>query len=185
MWHAIERGTDPPGPGRPTRRRGRIDFYGRAALQLGYDPPAPEFALSQDIDAVFWLGQAEALLRGTNFWTAIDAVNRELERDGLFISPFFEEDQVILTPEWREQRVALPGSWTQLRLFRLGDGDLFLSKLMRDDPQDQFDARFIWKRAAWSEEEARDWIRRARIPRASEIHEEFEKATVRLFARGL
>lgn len=157
-----------------------LTLYGRAALQLGFDPPAPDFALSLDVDAVFWMGQAEMLQETTNFWSAVEAVNAELEQDGLYISHFFEEDQVILTPHWREQRAPIPGRWKRLELFRLGNADLFLSKLMRDDPQDQHDARFILERAGWTEEEVQEILRSARLPELAEIQEEFVKAKRRL-----
>ena len=40
-----------------------LTLYGRAALTLGFDETPEEYALSQDVDAVLWLGQAEALRR--------------------------------------------------------------------------------------------------------------------------
>ena len=40
-----------------------ITLYGRAALQLGFPAGEDDFARSQDIDGILWLGQAEELLR--------------------------------------------------------------------------------------------------------------------------
>lgn len=77
-------------------------LYGRAALFLGFPDPPHEFALSKDIDAVMWLGQAEKLHETTNFWDAVNIVNKELEAQGLYITHFFEENQVILTPDMVE-----------------------------------------------------------------------------------
>jgi hypothetical protein len=76
----------------------------------------------------------------------------------------FEEDQVVLTPEWKNQRVLVHGSWNKLRGYRLGDIDLFLSKLMRNDPQDIADAKFLAKRLRWDREMISHIISLARAP---------------------
>lgn len=49
----------------------RIDLtlYGRAALHLGFPQSPKEHGLSHDVDAVFWVGQAEELNEKSNFWT--------------------------------------------------------------------------------------------------------------------
>ena len=44
-----------------------LTLYGRAALHLGFPNPPAEFALSSDVDAVLWIGQAQALADQTNF----------------------------------------------------------------------------------------------------------------------
>ncbi len=151
-----------------------LTLYGRAALQLGFENPPQEFALSRDVDAVFWLGQADELAEKTNFWQAVEAVNEALAGDELYISHFFEEDQVILQADWRDHRVPVAGPWTRLKLFRLGNGDLFLSKLMRDDPLDLADARFIVKRAGFTKPEISGLIQSARVPDITEIREQFQ-----------
>ena len=78
-----------------------LTLYGRAALHLGFPNAPREQALSRDVDAVFWLGQAEELSEKTNFWEAIEVVNRELADQELYISHFFTENQVVLLPDWR------------------------------------------------------------------------------------
>ena len=159
-----------------------LTLYGRAALLLGYEAPPRECALSRDVDAVLWLGQAEELNERTNFWQAVGEVNEELAEDDLYISHFFTEDQVILRPDWRRHRAAIAGPWKKLALHRLGDVDLLLSKLMRDDPIDQSDARFIVDAAGLTPEEVKRVIASARVPDAAEIREQFELATRRLLA---
>lgn len=154
-----------------------LTLYGRAALQLGFVPPLEEHAQSRDVDAVLWLGQAEALKERTNFWESIEAVNRELGERDLYISHFFTEDQVILLPDWKANRVSVPGPWRRLDLFRLGNIDLLLTKLMRDDPLDRSDALFIIERAALRLEEVEAALARARIPGIPEIREQFEIAS--------
>ncbi len=84
-----------------------LTLYGRAALLLGFECPPDEYALSRDVDAVFWKGQAEMLFETTNFWTAVNEVNHELTDQELYITHFFEEDQVILRQDWRIHHIQM------------------------------------------------------------------------------
>lgn len=160
--------------------RAELTLYGRAALALGFPDPPHEYALSRDVDAVLWVGQAEMLNERTNFWQAVNAVNEELSSDDLYVSHFFTEDQVVLLPTWRENRVALAGSWEHLDLYRLGNLDLVLSKLMRDDPIDLSDARYIVRQSGLTRDALQAAVRSARIPDSDEIHEQFALAAARL-----
>jgi hypothetical protein len=147
-----------------------LTLYGRAAFVLGFKNAPKEFALSKDIDAILSIGQADELARTTNFWEAIEEVNREFRDQELYISHLFEEDQVILTFKWRDQRVRINGPWKNLKVYRLGDVDLLLSKLMRNDAQDVVDAKFVVDQAGWNQNEIRQIIQfgtRARYPRNS------------------
>lgn len=131
------------------------------------------------MDAVLWLGQAEELARRSNFWEAIAAVNAEFREEGLYVSHLFEEHQVVLTPSWRANRVMLPQAWQRLTLFRLGDGDLFLSKLMRDDALDLADAKFIAERAGFDQQAIKQAIELARVPAVAEVEEQFRLCAAR------
>jgi len=157
-----------------------LTLYGRAALSLGFAHPPDDFAKSHDIDAVLWLGQAEELNEKTNFWETVDKVNRELADQELYISHFFTEDQVVLLPDWRKNRVKIDGSWEHLRLYRLGDLDLLLSKLMRLDPLDQADALFIASHSRLSRSDISTAISRARVPDALEVREQFRLSAEKL-----
>jgi hypothetical protein len=172
-----------------SRLNGRVDLtlYGRAAIQLGFDAPPEGAVVSRDVDAVLRLGQAEELNRATNFWQAVEEVNRELAGDDLYISHFFVEDQVALTPEWIANRRRIDGPWQRIEIYRLGDCDLLLSKLMRDDPLDQADALFIARAAGLSMKDIQTLLARARVPDVAEIREQFAKASERflLAARGM
>lgn len=150
-----------------------LTLYGRAAFVLGFKNTPKEFARSKDVDAILWIGQADELLRTTNFWEAVEEVNRAFRDQELYISHLFEENQVILTPEWKEQRVRIDGPWEKLRVYRLGNVDLFLSKLMRNDPQDIADAKFVVDRARWNQETIARIIGLARVPDIPEIREQF------------
>lgn len=159
-----------------------LTLYGRAALLLGYGNAPAEYALSCDVDAVMWIGQAEELSETTDFWDAVDKVNADLAGDGLYISHFFTEDQVALRPVWREHRVGLEGNWEHLNLSRLGDPDLLLSKLMRDEPLDFADARFIVQQAGLTKSDVEEAVAGVRLPDSLEVQEEFGRASERLLA---
>lgn len=87
---------------------------------------------------------------------------------------------MILTEGWREERVSISGAWKHLCLTRLSDKDLFLSKLMKDDPQDREDALFIVRRNDWKVGTITEFFEEAVIPDLQEIHDEFDKARVAL-----
>jgi hypothetical protein len=160
--------------------RVELTLYGRAALHLGFPDGPPEFGLSRDVDAILYTGQAEELAASTNFWQALDTVNRQYAGDGLYISHLFVEDQVILSPWWRTRRLPVAGTWQMLRLWRLGNTDLLLSKLMRDDPIDHGDALFIVRSAGLTASHVREAILSARIPAIPELEEQFALASARL-----
>jgi len=160
-----------------------LTLYGRAALTLGFEKTPEDYALSRDVDAILPVGQAETLNETTNFWEAIDLVNADLADDGLYVSHFFTEDQVVLLPEWKDQRVRLAGDWKRLDVFRLGNVDLLLSKLMRDDPIDRSDAWFIVQSGGLSRDDVAAAVRRARLPRSEEVREQFAVASKRLLDR--
>lgn len=161
-----------------------LTLYGRAALQLGFANPPEEYARTHDVDAVLWLGQAEELAAASNFWEAVERVNRELASQELYLSHFFEEDQVILRPIWRTARLKIAGVWSKLSLYRLGDLDLFLTKLMRDDPIDRADADFIIERAQFSPEQIHDAMRAARVPAIPEIQKQFAICSARFLRQS-
>jgi len=159
-----------------------IVLYGRAALLLGFDKPPLEFALSRDVDVVLHTGQAEALLEKGDFWQAVELVNELLADKGLYIAHFFTEDQVVLRPDWRKLRERINGPWSNLKVFRLADIDLLLSKLMRYDPIDIKDALFIISRANLSLKDVTYAIKAARVPDIPEIKEQVELMSNKILA---
>lgn len=156
-----------------------LTLYGRAALLLGFEDPPGEFAASRDVDAVLWIGQAEELARGSNFWEAVAEVNEEFRAQEFYLSHLFEEQQVVLTPQWRENRLPLPRPLQRLTLYRLGNIDLFLSKLMRDDALDLADAQFIAQRAGLDRRAIQQAIHEARVPAVPEVEEQFRICAAR------
>jgi hypothetical protein len=77
----------------------------------------------------------------------------------------------------------LQGAWKQLELWRLGDVDLFLSKLMRRDPQDLSDALFIARASGLTETAIQKALKEARVPEVSEIHEQFALCSKEILER--
>ena len=157
-----------------------LTLYGRAALSLGFPSPPEEFGQSTDVDAILAMGQAEELLAETNFWHAIEETNEALADSGLYVSHLFAENQVVLTATWKKSRVPISGPWHRLRVLRLGDEDLLLSKLMRDDPHDREDALFIARTAGLAARDVERLLLQAIVPPIPEIAEQFEAASKRL-----
>jgi hypothetical protein len=167
---------------------GRVELtlYGRAAIVFGFEEVPKELAQSRDVDGVLWLGQAEEMARTTNFWEAVAEVNKQFRQEDLYISHLFEEDQLILTSQWKKRRVQVSGPWHKLIISRLSNEDLFLTKMMRDDPQDVADARLIVERAGWDERDIEAIVSTARVPDLVELRDEFARATAHFltFQRG-
>ncbi len=161
-----------------------LTLYGRAALLLGYPAPKPEYALSLDVDAVLWIGQAEELDAGGNFWEALEQINDEFEEDGLYMTHLFDEDQVVLRPVWRSERAAIVRPFRRLALYRLGDADLMLSKMMRYDPTDLDDLAFVVSNSGFSPDDVARIIEQARLPDSAEIHEQFNLCRAWLVGQG-
>jgi hypothetical protein len=83
-------------------------------------------------------------------------------------------------PDWRTRRIALRGDWQHLSLWRLGNSDLLLSKLMRYEPIDQADARFIVASAGLTRKEIEQALQAARLPDSDEVREQFSLASASL-----
>ena len=162
-----------------------LTLYGRAALLLGFRATPPDFALSLDVDAVLWIGQAEALEQGSNFWEALEQVNLEFEEDGLYMTHLFDEDQVVLRDNWIHERVIVSLPFDHLKLYRLADADLLLSKLMRYDPTDLDDLAFIIRTSGFAPAEVGAILKQARLPDSIEIHEQVQLCTDWLCRQGL
>lgn len=156
-----------------------LTLFGRAALALGF-PNHTVYARTVDVDIILVEGQAESFVENTNFWEVVQQMNDAFAGEGLYMSHFFTEEQIILRPHWHDVRVRLDGSYEHLALYRPANEDLFLSKLMRFDPIDLEDARFIWSQAGWNKEQVQEIIRAARIPDIAEIREQFVLCTAEM-----
>ena len=153
-------------------------IYGRAAIALGFANPPDAVNHTLDVDGIIPVSQVEAFQADSNFWSAQEAANRELEKDGLYITHLFEADQVFLRRDWEQHLVPIthpPTRW--LRLFRPATPDLILTKMMRgDDPQDMADIAFLIRHDRIRPEQVESAIAEAVLPDLVELRGAFERA---------
>ncbi len=157
-------------------------IYGRAALALGFAAAPETVTRSLDVDAIIPVSQVPVLRNDTNFWEAQEAANRELEKEGLYITHLFEADQVFLRREWERHVVTVarpPTRW--LRLFRPATLDLVLTKMMRgDDPQDMADIAFLIRHDQITLAQIEGALADAVIPDLAELRDAFERVKPRV-----
>jgi hypothetical protein len=146
----------------------RIVIYGRSALALGY-PDGEQFAVTMDVDGILPETEMTAIEADDQFWTAVDLTNRELEPSGLYITHLFSDSQVILRPDWLDHIVQISCGLTKLSIYRPHVLDLILTKMMREDPQDLADIRFLLDQEAVSRNDLIGAFDQARVPAIEEI----------------
>jgi len=157
-------------------------IYGRAAIALGFDSAPEAVSKTLDVDAIIRLSELEAFRRDTNFWDAQEAANRELEKEGLYMTHIFKADEIFLRRNWEQHIVPVtrpPTRW--LRLFRPATVDLILTKMMRgDDPQDMADAAFLIRHDGIAPAQIESAFAQAVIPDLPELRDAFEQAKPRV-----
>lgn len=148
--------------------------YRRSALALGYADAPAEYHATMDVDAILPASEVRAIEGNEDFWRAQERVNEELGDTGLYFTHLFEDRQVILTPDWLANTAPIADmGFRQLRLRRPSTADLILTKMMRVDPQDRDDIRFLARQADVSVENIRGAVKRAALPDVAEIREAF------------
>ena len=151
-------------------------IYGRSAIALGFPGAPPRFEATMDVDAILPSKDVRALEQNEDFWQAQQKTNLELADNGLYFTHLFEDRQVILTPDWLDHAIPLSGFvFSRLRLFRPSTADLVLTKMMRVDPEDREDIRFLVDQRDCGRDELRAALLRAKIPSVVEIVDAFEK----------
>ncbi|HWL53223.1 MAG TPA: DUF6036 family nucleotidyltransferase [Chthoniobacteraceae bacterium] len=120
-----------------------IIVFGSAAMML--DPMGSDHLKARqtnDVDIII-PSQLELMIEANeDFWNAIEAANREMEPDGLYISHIFPEQEVTLTPEWQNHLMFLPiAGLERLKVWRPRMLDLIVSKMGRGDAMDLEDVR--------------------------------------------
>ena len=157
-------------------------IYGRAAIALGFENPPEEVTKTLDVDALIPVSQIARFRADLTFWDAQEGTNRELDKEGLYITHLFEANQVFLRRDWEQHLVAIthpPMRW--LRLFRPATLDLILTKMMRgDDPQDMADIAFVIRHDSVTPDQIESAIADAVIPDLAELREAFERAKPRV-----
>lgn len=150
-------------------------LYGRAALLLGYPDPPGEWGATMDVDAILPSVELAEIDANDDFWKAIEATNKELEPAGLYMTHLFSDDQVILSPDWLADMRNIDYPFKNLRLHRPSTEDLILTKMMRVDPQDRADIRFLLQQADCKLESLQRKLAHAKVPKIAEIEEAFDK----------
>jgi hypothetical protein len=120
-----------------------IVVFGSAALLLDRRYAERLSArVTNDVDIIIPAERELRIDSDRNFWQAIEAANRELEPDGLYVTHIFPEAEVTLSQEWQQHAVRLDGpSMKNLSIWRPRLLDLVLSKMGRGDAQDIEDVR--------------------------------------------
>jgi len=153
-------------------------LYGRAAIALGFENPPEAIARTLDVDAIIPVSQISLFRNDANFWDAQEAANRELEKEGLFITHLLEANQVFLRRDWEQHIIPIscpPLRW--LRLFRPATLDLVLTKMMRgDDPQDMADIAFLIRHDRLTPELIESALAEVVLPDLVELRDAFECA---------
>jgi hypothetical protein len=157
-------------------------IYGRAAIALGFENPPDVVTRTLDVDAIIPVSRVSDFRDDTNFWDAQEAANKELEKDGLYITHLFEADQVFLRRSWEQHIVPVthpPTRW--LRLLRPATLDLILTKMMRgDDPQDMADVAFMIRHDRVTAAQIEGAFAEIVIPDLVELRDAFERAKPRV-----
>lgn len=160
--------------------------YGRSALALGYPDPPSDFLVTLDVDAILPSKDLQAIEANDDFWDAQDLVNTLFAEAGLYFTHLFEERQVILSPDWYDTIVPLDiFGFERLRLKRPSTHDLILTKMMRVDPQDRDDIKFLIRQSDFSATGFSECLQKANSPDVPEIQDAFEKNRAWLRSFGI
>jgi len=93
-------------------------IYGRAAIALGFQNPPEAVTKTLDVDALIPVSQIARFRADLALWDAQEGTNRELEKDGLFITHLCEADQVFLRRHWEQHLVPInrpPMRWLRFQ----------------------------------------------------------------------
>ena len=139
-----------------------IRLLGGAALILGYGLNRS----TEDVDLLADDKEIDLLISNANFAAALEATNRELEAEGLYISHIWGPEQQILTREWRAACRSIDKNWGagNLQVSVLGPLDLILSKLCRADDEDLEDIRHVLRVEGLTRPEVQAAMERAVVP---------------------
>lgn len=163
---------------RHLRGEAHVRLLGGAALVLGYGLDR----MTEDADLLLDDAEIRLLVEQADFGAAIEATNRELEPEGLYVTHIWDPSQQILTPEWRASCRPVDRDWagSRLRVSVLGPLDLVLSKLCRADDGDLDDIRFLIEHEQLGRTAVEAAMRIARVP--GEFRDVFSEHCQRVLA---
>jgi hypothetical protein len=114
-----------------------IVVFGSAALLLDHRfAERLQGRLTNDIDIIIPASRELAFDTDMEFWQAVEATNKELEREGLYVSHIFPEREVVLSSDWIQHLQVVATPFKNLTIRRPQLLDLILSKMGRADAQD-------------------------------------------------
>ena len=149
--------------------------YGKAALHLLFQNDS-SLGITNDVDLIVPEVHISMFDQRLDFWEAMEGTNEKLKSEGLYLTHVFEEKQIILHPDWFHSKISIDSvSLDQISLYVPSPVDLILTKMMRVDPIDREDIRFIFEQAKISSNDLRDHLKRAVCPHVEEIKEAFEQ----------
>jgi hypothetical protein len=148
--------------GRHLEGPAHVRLLGGATLLLGYGLERA----TEDADLLIEDSELELLLAQANFAAAVEATNRELEAEGLYLTHIWGPEQQILTPGWKESCRFVERDWGTdlLTVSVLGPLDLILSKLCRADDADLDDIRHVIEHESIEHAAVESALREAQVP---------------------
>ena len=157
-----------------------LTLIGRAALNLGFDPPigGKNTALTHDVDIVVTSDQEKELDQNEDFWTALEKTNNNLKNNELYLSHIFIETQIILSKNWQERKIKIDlPELNKITLYRPSCVDLMLTKMARaNDPEDRKDILEIIQRGKLTRTVIEEAFKTAKYPDAEDLIEQVKLA---------
>jgi hypothetical protein len=147
--------------------------YGKSAICLLF-PEDEKIGVTNDLDLIIPETKISVFDKRLDFWDAVEKTNKELEHLGLYLSHIFDEHQIILHPDWFNSKIEIESIlFNNLSVFTPNPLDLIITKMMRVDPQDRNDIRFIFEKACIQEKDLLQRIEGAICPDVAEIKDAF------------
>ena len=147
--------------------------YGKSAIHLLF-PKEEKIGVTNDLDLIIPEVEISVFDKRLDFWDAVEKTNKELEHLGLYLSHIFDEHQIILHPGWFKSKIKIENiSLKNISVFTPNPLDLIITKMMRVDPQDRNDIRFIFEKACIQEIDLLQHIDCAICPDVAEIKDAF------------
>ena len=147
--------------------------YGKSAIYLLF-PEDEKIGVTNDLDLIIPEVKISVFDNRLDFWDAVEKTNKELEHLGLYLSHIFDEHQIILHPDWFKSKIEIESIFFKnISVFTPNPLDLIITKMMRVDPQDRNDIRFIFEKACIQEKDLLQRIEAAICPDVAEIKDAF------------
>ena len=151
----------------------KLVVYGKSAIYLMF-PEDEKNGVTNDLDLIIPKVEISVFDKRLDFWDAVEKTNKELEHLGLYLSHIFDENQIILHPDWFKSKIENKIiNFKNLCVFTPNPLDLIITKMMRVDPQDRNDIRFIFEKACIQEKDLLQRIDGAVCPDVAEIKDAF------------